>query len=272
MSQPEDPTTADDHHRSTSSSIVKPARRAVKATRKAVRAIGSNVVDVAEPIVERIGQAVDDVGRAIVERPGMRVRRIRRLGRTPLPYLNDVHPDVRHARPVEVGLSTIPVDEIAGTAVGGGDQRGGDFLPLKPFRGRNWATRWQRLRRAQDGLAILPPIEVVKHGDRYWVVDGHNRVGLALYSGQPEIDATITELVAPGERRTEPIVDLAPTVGGSQSLRTAASGHRASGVLAHEDRVAPEIDDEVADPAPELEDGQAPTDQTDQTDATEAPP
>jgi ParB-like chromosome segregation protein Spo0J len=43
----------------------------------------------------------------------------------------------------------------------------------------------------------------VKHGGRYWVVDGHNRVGLALYSGQPEIDATITELVAPGERRTE---------------------------------------------------------------------
>jgi len=121
------------------------------------------------------------------------------------------------------------------------------LLPLKRFRGRNWATRWQRLRRAQDGLAILPPIEVVKHGDRYWVVDGHNRVGLALYSGQPEIDATITELVAPGERRTEPIVDLAPTVGGSQSLRTAASGHRASEVLAHEDRVIPGTEEQIED-------------------------
>ena len=248
---------------------MKPARRAVKATRKAVSTIGSNVVEAAEPIVERIGQAVDEVGRSIVERPGMRVRRIRRLGRTPLTYLNDIHPDVRLARPVQVGMRTIPVDEIAGTAVGGGDQRGGDFLPLKPFRGRNWITRWQRLRRAQDGLAILPPIEVVKHGGRYWVVDGHNRVGLALYTGQPEIDATITELVAPGERRTEPIVTLAPTVGGSQSLRTAASGYRASEVLAHEDRVIPEIEEEVVEREPGPDDDQ-PT--ADPSEATEAPP
>jgi len=227
--------------------VARPARKAVKATRKAARAIGANVVDAAEPIVERIGHAVDEMGRSIVERPGMRIRRIRRLGATPLPYLNDVHPDVRLARPVQVGLRTIPVDEIAGTAVGGGDQRGGDFLPLKPFRGRNWATRWQRLRRAQDGFAILPPIEVVKHGGRYWVADGHNRVGLALYSGQPEIDATVTELVAPGENRTEPILPMAPTMLGSMSLRTAAAGDRPSGVLAHEDRVIPELESEAAD-------------------------
>ncbi len=76
-----------------------------------------------------------------------------------------------------------------GTAVGGGDQRGGDFLPLRPFRGRNWTARWQRLRQAQDRLAVLPPIDVVKYADRYWVVDGHNRVALALYGGQLEIDA-----------------------------------------------------------------------------------
>jgi hypothetical protein len=157
------------------------------------------------------------------------------MGTLPLPYLNDVHPGVGRALPVQVGLRTIPVDEIAGTAVGGGAQRGGDFLPLKPFRGRNWNGRWQRLNRAQEGLAILPPIEVVKHAGKYWVVDGHNRVGLALYHGQPEIDATITELVAPGERRTEPIVTLAPTVTGSRALRTAAEGHRPSDLLGHED-------------------------------------
>jgi hypothetical protein len=253
MPQSEDPGTPVEPERSTASSIARPARKAVKATRNAVRAIGTNVADVAEPIVERIGHAVDEMGRSIVERPGMRVRRIRRLGATPLPYLNDVHPDVSHARPIQVGLRTIPVEEIAGTAVGGGDQRGGDFLPLKPFRGRNWATRWQRLRKAQDGFAILPPIEVVKHGGRYWVADGHNRVGLALYNGQPEIDAAVTELVAPGEHRTEPILTLAPTVLGSMSLRTAASGDRPSGVLAHEDRVIPEIEADGIDRDPESE-------------------
>ena len=80
-----------------------------------------------------------------------------------------------------------------------------DFLPLKPFRGRNWEGRWRRLQQSQKDLAILPPIDVVKYADRYWVADGHNRVGLALYNGQPEIDATIVEMVPPGGHRTEPI-------------------------------------------------------------------
>ena len=116
---------------------------------------------------------------------------------TPLPYLYEVHPEARLARPVQVGLRTIDVADIAGTAVGG-DQRGGDFLPLRPFRGQNWTGRWQRLRKAQDRLAILPPIDVVKYAGRYWVVDGHNRVALALYDGQVGIDANIVELVPPG--------------------------------------------------------------------------
>jgi hypothetical protein len=222
---------------------VTPPRKSARLTRidrvaRPAREALATVAAAAEPLVERVGQAVEGVADSISERPGMRVRRVRRRAATPLPYLNDVHPDVRRARPVPVGLRTIPVEEIAGTAVGGGDQRGGDFLPLKPFRGRNWSGRWQRLNRAQDALAILPPIEVVKHGGRYWVVDGHNRVGLALYNGQPEIDATIVELVPPGERRTEPVVDLAPTLAGSQTLRTRGEGRAASEALAHEDRLA----------------------------------
>jgi ParB/Sulfiredoxin domain len=103
-------------------------------------------------------------------------------------------------------------------------------------------SRWHRLNRAQNELAILPPIEVVKHGGRYWVIDGHNRVASALYNGQPEIDATIVELVPPGERRSEPVLDLAPTLSGSRTLRTRAEGRPASGVLGHEDRRAPDRD------------------------------
>lgn len=225
--------------------VTKPARRKIKAA-------GSRMAHAADPVVDRIERAVDNVESRLAERPGARVRRVRRLGATPLPNLNEVHPDVRLARPVQVGERTISVDEIAGTAVGGGDQRGGDFLPLRPFRGKNWMARWQRLRKAQDHLTILPPIEAVKHGGRYWVVDGHNRVGLALYAGQPEIDASIVELVAPGERRSEPILELAPTVAASLALRAAGEGHRPSELLSHEDR-------NLADPdrvsAPEAEPG-----------------
>ena len=166
------------------------------------------------------------------------------MGATPLPYLNDVHPEARFARPVQVGTRTIDVADIAGTAVGGGAQRGGDFLPLKPFRGRNWQARWQRLKHAQDNLAILPPIDVVKYAERYWVADGHNRVALALYSGQDQIDANIVELIPPGGRRTEPIVSLAGAAAESRAVRTAGSGHPPSHALS---RNEPVVSDEPPD-------------------------
>jgi hypothetical protein len=156
------------------------------------------------------------------------------MAATPLRSLYEVHPEARMARPVQVGTREVDVTEIAGTAVGGGDQRGGDFLPLKPFRGTNWAGRWQRLRRAQERLAILPPIDVVKFGDVYWVEDGHNRVGLALYGGQVTVDANVTELIPPGGQRTEPILSLAPSVADSRAVRTAGRGHKPSDELARD--------------------------------------
>ncbi len=129
--------------------------------------------------------------------------------------------------PVEVGFRTIDVADIEGTAVGGGDQRGGDFLPLRQFRGANWKGRWQRLRRAHERLIDLPPIDVVKYDGRYWVIDGHNRVALALYAGQGDIDATVVELVPPGQRRTEPIGSLVAEVEASRVVRGRVEGARA---------------------------------------------
>jgi hypothetical protein len=214
-------------------------RRVTEPARRAIDALRSGVAAAAEPIVDRVQGAIEDAGRTWNERPGARVRRIRRLGGVPLPYLYDVHPDARLARPVQIGLQTIDVADIAGTAVGGGDQRGGDFLPLKPFRGRNWAARWQRLRQAQDRMAILPPIDVVKYAGRYWVVDGHNRVALALYGGQVAIDAIVVELVPSGGQRTEPIGSLAASAAESRSVRTAGSGHRPSDELSINDPIVP---------------------------------
>jgi hypothetical protein len=196
--------------------------------RRAVDTVVDGAEAVTDPIVDRVSSVLEGARDTWQERPGARVRRVRRLGAQPLPFLMDVHPEARSARPVQVGVRTIDVDEIAGTAVGGGDQRGGDFLPLKQFRGRNWAGRWQRLRRAHDRLEALPPIDVLKFGGVYWVVDGHNRVGLAKYTGQVGIDANITELVPSGARRTEPIVSLAPMAADSRSLRAAAAGSRST--------------------------------------------
>jgi hypothetical protein len=137
--------------------------------------------------------------------------------------LYEVHPEARRATPHERGLKTIDVADIAGTAVGGARQRGGDFLPLKPFRSDNWNARWQRLRSAADRLTILPPIDVVRFGDRYWVLDGHSRVASALYGGQLSIDANVTDLRLPGEARSEPPSSLAAQVEDHRDLRAALS-------------------------------------------------
>jgi hypothetical protein len=191
-------------------------------------------------IVGRVADAVEDAARAAVrrweERPGARVRRVRRAGRRPLPVLREVHPEERAAAPRELGVQTIDVDRIAGTAAGTAVLRGGDFLPVRQFRSKNWNARWQRLRQASDRLTVLPPIDVLKYGDDYWVVDGHNRVASALYGGQLQIDANVTEMIPPGGRPSERPATLAPVLTGSQALRTAGRGERV-GQLSHEDLV-----------------------------------
>lgn len=242
-----DPTSGDQPSATGPSNV----ERVTAPARHAIDAIRDGVVAAAEPIVERVQEALEDAGRSWHERPGARVRRVRRMGAYPLPSLYELHPDAHQARPVQVGLRTIDVADIAGTAVGGGDQRGGDFLPLKQFRGKNWSGRWQRLRRAQDQLAILPPIDVVKFADGYWLLDGHNRVALALYGGQVGIDASIVELVPMGETRTEPIGSLAASVAESRAVRTAGSGQRTSNALSiNEPAIGEPTLDELAEPDP----------------------
>jgi hypothetical protein len=184
------------------------------------------VRDRAASVVEGAVDLAQGAARRWDERPGARVRRVRRMAAETLPFLYDVHPEARRASPREVGLKTIGLDEIAGTAVGGAVQRGGDFLPLKAFRSLNWTGRWQRLRLASDRLTILPPIEVVRFADRYWVLDGHNRVGLALYTGQVGVDANVVELVPLGERASERSGSLAAVLTGSRAIRSAGEGHR----------------------------------------------
>jgi len=210
---------ADRHDEATTASVREPA----PGTTTALRRFRAGAATAAEPLVGGVTNAIGAAMAGLRELPGMRVRRIRRLGRQPLPSLDERYPQARRARPVEVGMQTIPVDEIRGTAVGGGDQRGGDFLPLRPFRGRNWAGRWQRLRKAHEALANLPAIDVVKYGDGYWVIDGHNRVALALYTGQQDIDASVVELVPPGGHRTEPIGTLAGVVEAARPVRSRAT-------------------------------------------------
>jgi hypothetical protein len=183
----------------------------------------SRLGGVAASIAGAAGPVIDAARRAIGERNGARVRRVRRMGHQPLLNLWDVHPEAHRAAIRELGVQSIPVTEIRGTAVEGPAQRGGDFLPLRERRSHDWRARWQRIINAVDGLVTLPPIDLIKFGDDYWVVDGHNRVAAALYTGQIELDAAIQELRLPGMPSAGPHA-LAPVLEGSLDLRDAGAG------------------------------------------------
>jgi hypothetical protein len=189
----------------------------------------------AEPVVDRVAGVVAAAGRRWQGRRGAREAELRRAGREPLPNLYDVHQEAQRATPREIGMRSIPIEEIRGTAVRGPDQRGRDFLPLPPFRSANWSGRWQRVLGATERLVVLPPIDVVKVGDGYWVLDGHNRVAAALYAGQIEIDASITELRLPGQPRAERPHGAGALMAGTRALRTAGAGRPLADELLVED-------------------------------------
>ena len=194
----------------------------------ALAGVASSIADAAGPVIAAARRPVDQLTsgarRIIDERSGARVRRVRRLGQKPLANLWEHHPEARRASLRELGLRTVSVDEIAGTAVEGAAQRGGDFLPLRDRRSDDWRARWQRILSAVDRLVSLPPVELLKFGDSYWVVDGHNRVAAALYSGQVAVDAVVYELRLPGVRSGEPPPAIASYLEGSRDLRAAGSG------------------------------------------------
>lgn len=91
---------------------------------------------------------------------------------------------------VERGRQEIPLDKIIGS-VGRYTDFTRDFLPLKTSD----SQRWVSVKVATESLMGVPPIEVYKVGDYYFVRDGNHRVSIARQNGQSHIEAYITEVV-----------------------------------------------------------------------------
>jgi hypothetical protein len=141
-----------------------------------------------------------------------------------LPSLYELRPEATTAARRALGLQAVPIDNIVGT-LRRPSQNTADFLPLPQLRGTNWAGRWQRILRATDRLDVLPPVELVKLGDEYYVADGHNRVAAARSVGAVAIDADVTELVPMGSAVAPPATgSLSSSLAGSEEIREAAAG------------------------------------------------
>lgn len=87
------------------------------------------------------------------------------------------------------GLQEVPIEKIAGS-VGRYRDFTRDFLP----KSKTSKERWSRVYAAANSQLGLPPIELYKVGDVYFVRDGNHRVSVARSIGSKYIEAHVTEL------------------------------------------------------------------------------
>jgi hypothetical protein len=90
------------------------------------------------------------------------------------------------------GVREIPVDRIVGTASvqSKGTEFDPEFLPIN----RRLRDRWTRIYREMVEGDELPPVDVYKVGENYYVIDGHNRVSVSRALGRPTINARVIEV------------------------------------------------------------------------------
>jgi len=213
-------------------SVGSAASAAGSAASAAASVAADSMGSVARPIIHEVEELASGARRRLDERSRTRKRGSRANPSEPLKLIYDVHPEARRAAPREIGLKIVPIESILGTAVEGPAQRGSDFLPLKPRRGADWEGRFRRIQNALERLDTLPPVDLLKFGDGYWILDGHNRVAVGLTMGQVAVDANVTELRMPGSRATAS--RIAPYLEGSGDLRAAGTGRRRSTSLGRE--------------------------------------
>ncbi len=101
----------------------------------------------------------------------------------------DVCHHVKAADAVKQGVQEIPLDAIVGS-VGRYKDFTRDFLPKHDSD----IERWARVRTAVMDMAGMPPIDVYKVGEVYFVIDGNHRVSVAREMGAKTITAHITEV------------------------------------------------------------------------------
>lgn len=88
-----------------------------------------------------------------------------------------------------LGMREIPLDKIIGS-VGRYNDFDKEFLPRRSVI----RSRWVSIDAAQLQDIILPPIEVYKIGEAYFVKDGNHRVSVARRRKQTFIDAEVIEI------------------------------------------------------------------------------
>ncbi|MBK8021728.1 MAG: hypothetical protein IPK19_09925 [Chloroflexi bacterium] len=101
----------------------------------------------------------------------------------------DIRARLRLREESYLGLHDVPLDKIVGSVGRYRDFTRG-FLP----RSAKMQERWSRVYAQATGMTGLPPIELYKVGDVYFVRDGNHRVSVARQLGSETIQAHVTLL------------------------------------------------------------------------------
>ncbi|MHA2172623.1 MAG: hypothetical protein ACXAB7_22345, partial [Candidatus Kariarchaeaceae archaeon] len=91
-----------------------------------------------------------------------------------------------------LGLREVPVDQIVGS-LGRFKDFDREFLPVQSVT----KDRWINIDLAHYDDIILPPVDLYKMGDIYFVKDGNHRVSVARERQQKFMDAYVTEIDIP---------------------------------------------------------------------------
>ena len=101
---------------------------------------------------------------------------------------DDVRRELSAKNRLQRGTRVVEVDEIVGS-VGRWRDFDRSFLPARASVGQ----RWKRIDRAFQRGEELPPVELYKLEEAYFVVDGHHRVSVARYHDVPTLEAAVAE-------------------------------------------------------------------------------
>lgn len=94
-----------------------------------------------------------------------------------------------HTTAIDRGLHEIPIDAIIGSA-GRYEDFTKSFFPKRPSD----ENRWARVKVAIESMTGVPPIEVYKVDQVYFVIDGNHRVSIARQMGSPSVQAYVKEI------------------------------------------------------------------------------
>jgi len=85
------------------------------------------------------------------------------------------------------GLKTVALAHIVGS-----EGRTQDFdARFHPLQSHD-QSRWVGVAAAMQSGVVMPPVQLIQIGDRYFVRDGHHRISAAYALGQAAVEAVVT--------------------------------------------------------------------------------